>query len=247
MNQLFSFKRYAWLMKRQFVENKKIYFWGIGAIVACVALMFMTFIRWDKGEYFDHEPVFGISCFIFMLFYAGTFCEPLNSKYKGMFYFSLPATPLERLAVIFSYVMVLFPAVLLSILYVEDYLAVAIFNSIHGAQKHLLSLFALEWKVVLVMPQFVSGIALCSFMLGRAGILKAGFLFFIGMLLSFLIASGVYNLIIPAHISNIEWNGVWIEKYQTTLSVDSIYTQAWYLLAPVCWVVFYFKLKEKEV
>ena len=64
MNQVFSFKRYVWLLKRQWYENAAIYKWGIVLLVLVTGLLFGlgSLMFGKKG------PVISIT-FIIVLFY----------------------------------------------------------------------------------------------------------------------------------------------------------------------------------
>ncbi len=254
MNQVFSFKRYAWLMKRQFMENKKAYLWGIGILLAMIVLSFMMFGQWTHGKttsYFGQEEVFLLNGFICLLFFAGTFYESFSSKYKGMFYFSLPTSSLEKLAVSFTYVMVLFPMVYIGIYYLADFFAVQHFNAIHGTDKSMYHLFSTDKEPILMILFLMPIFALCSLMFGKVGIVKTGFVVLAVVLLFVGLSKLVYGQIIPVKPVWETYSKISFKTDQTSILLEANNFFGgyvfWYLFIPVCWVVYYFKLKEKEV
>lgn len=252
MNQIFSFKRYAALMKCQLVENKKIYLWGIGVFAVSVILLFAGFGDWKPKENprSGQEEVFRAAGFICLLFFAGTFFESLGSKYKRMFYFSLPTSPTEKTATAFVSVMILCPLVFTGIYYCADYFAVQFFNSIHGTDVKMYNIFSIGWDDFYFTFLLISVFALCSFMFGKLGILKTtGILFAVVFLFFYMLPKWIFGMIVPVDVMNSDYTTVMfkVADVQNQLHANNFFTQVgYYLLAPLCWVVYWFKVKEKE-
>ena len=140
MNQNFSFKRYLWLVKRQWFENAATYKWGIILMVLVICLAFLLPSDWKTVENprLHQWATIPFVAIFFLYIYGGWFFDRLSSKRKGMFYFSLPVTPLERVVVAFTFVMILFPVILLSVFTVFDFIFVQLFNHIHGTSEQML-------------------------------------------------------------------------------------------------------------
>ena len=68
------------------------------------------------------------------------FFDDLNIKNKGMLYFSLPVSPLERISVAFTFVIVIFPTLMFLVFTVFDYCYVQLYNHIHGTWKQTSSI-----------------------------------------------------------------------------------------------------------
>jgi hypothetical protein len=251
MNQIFSFKRYAWLMKRQFVENAAIYKWGIVAMAALIPVFFCLFGNWSTPTSFpslNQSETLIIGSFV-LLIYSGNFFDSIGSKYKGMYYFTLPVSPLERVAVTFTYTMILFPALFLLMFSCFDYFAILIFKSIHHINEEMV-LFTntVTWEGIYIYIVLISALTLGSFMFGKNGVIKTGILLFLLVLFFFGLQSLIYKSILPFNFSTTFPDQIRIDdKGYYYLSINNIFISAWYLVAPLIWIILYFKLKEKEI
>ncbi|MDR0815210.1 MAG: hypothetical protein LBN37_05615 [Bacteroidales bacterium] len=245
MNQIFSFKRYAWLVKRQLVENAAIYKYGIGLLIGLIALFFWLFSNWKSDAIapsLGHIPVLFITGSFFLLIFSGNFFESIGSKNKGMFYFSLPVSPLERVAVAFTFVMILFPALFLLIFSAFDYCAVQAFNSIHHTNVKMIEL---DLNITGIYALLISAFALGSFMFGKNGMIKTGLSLFALVLVYFGLTLLIFRFILNglSFGININSNDIRIND----IPFNDLFTSAWYLLIPLFWIILYFKIKEKEV
>ena len=131
MNQIFCFKRYLWSLKRQWFENVVVYKFGAINMLLFIGFMFFAFSNLTSKPHLAQEPAFYVTSIINISIYGFAFFEFLNEKSKGMFYFSAPVSPLERLAVAFTYVMIIVPVLFLTVFFVFDALFVQIFNTVH--------------------------------------------------------------------------------------------------------------------
>jgi hypothetical protein len=140
MNQIFSFKRYWWLVKRQWYENAAIYKWGIVLMVFITGFAFWLIGNWKPVDFpvLQQKGVFYLTVSICLFIYGANFFRNLSSKHKKMSYFSLPVSQLERIAVAFTYVMVFMPVFMLSVFTVFDILFVQLFNHIHGVSEQMI-------------------------------------------------------------------------------------------------------------
>ncbi len=248
MNQIFSFKRYILLMKRQFAENKRLYLWGTGGVLAIIVLFFWSISSIIAKSQFYQEAVLTISAYLCLTFYAGTFHEQLGIKRKRMFYYSLPASPLERLAVAFSYVMVLCPVVFIVLFYTADFFAIQIFNSANGTNFPIISIFTYRWDVIYHIVLLMSVFAVCSFSFGTAGIIKTTFAVFVVGLMFIGLYMWLFKSLFQIKDASVilPYASLYLYADDTMLKANNIFSRTWFLLAPLCWVIYYFKLKEKE-
>ena len=255
MNQIFSFKRYFWLVKRQWFENAAIYKWGIVLIVSVTGFLFWLTSNWktvDKYLEFNpdlinrdishfyprlgQEPTFLLIGIFLLCIFGGWFFESLSSKHKKMFYFSLPVSPLERVVVAFTCVIVLFPVLLLTVFTIFDCIFVQLFNHIHGTSVQILLKKGTLFNNVGIIGLSLSFLSLASIftfgslILGRKGpivtiifIIAISFAYF--WLIKWLFVLGLYSR--PNFVIG---NGRDIFVY----------------LIPVWWVLMYFVMKKKE-
>jgi len=238
MNQVFSFKRYVWLLKRQWCENAAIYKWGIVLLVLAVGLLFWLSGNWKdvNNPHLGQMETFSITGLFFLYIYGAYFFESLSFKHKRMFYFSLPVSPLERVAVAFAYVMILMPVLILTIYTVFDFISVQLFNHIHGTSVQMFfktsSPFGNIGMMVVMLFSYLSYTSiftLGSLMFGKKGILitlfAASILIFIILFIRIKILS--YP---PWAVSDIIKGNI----------------LSFFFLLPVWWILMYFVMKKKE-
>ncbi len=256
MHQIFSFKRYIWLIKRQLVENAATYKWGIGILIALTVVLLGLFSDWKTGAHphLGHAEVFVLLGSGFLFIYSGSFFESIGSKYKGMFYFSLPVTSLERTVTAFTFVVILFPALFLSIFFIFDCVAVQLYNLVHHTSEEMLCINILSdtpknpslfsWSSIYTYITFISLFALGSLMFGKNGTIKTGLALFVICLVYVGLMALIYKIILP---SDIKMNNFSVNIGGTMVHPTNIFSLILYLIAPLSWIVLYFKLKEKEV
>ena len=248
MNDFFSFKRYAWLVKRQWFENAVIYKWGIALIALVVGLHFWLTSNWktvdiilENNPQLSQEisygfyprlgqgPTFVLLGLFLLCIFGGWFFDSLSSKHKRMFYFSLPVTPLERVAVAFTYVMVLMPALFLTVFTVFDYIFVQLFNYVHGTSVQMFFKTASQFEgigKIILFSTFLSAttiFTLDSLIFGKKGPVIS--LIVIIALINIWIKSSMLFDIHPDLLMN---SGIFI------------------ILIPICWILMYFVMKKKE-
>ena len=239
MNQIFCFKRYLWLVKRQWYENAAIYKWGIVLMVLMTGLLFWLSSTWktvDNGykPFLGQMPTFALTGILFLYIYGANFFDSLTSRHKKMFYFSLPALPLERIAVAFTFVIVLLPVLFLLVFTIFDFFAVQLFNHIHGAASVQMFFktaspvghIALFVMMILSYLSFTSIFTLGSLMFGKQGAII--------LLIPFSFIQFVFSLFLVKILS--------YEVYELILInvIVSIF------LLPFWWVLMYFVMKRKE-
>jgi len=231
MNQIFCFKRYVWLLKRQWYENAAIYKWGIVLMVLVIGLLFWLSGSWKSVDYpiLEHEVTFYLTIILFLYLYGAYFFESLHSKHKGMIYFSLPVSSLERVAVVFTYVMALMPVLMLAVYTLFDYISVQLFNHIHGTSIQMFFKKPYPdglngetlYVVLLIFLTCTSIFALNSLIFGKKGQV-------ISVIFIILYLYVQYKIIGPAAHGEFIINGVIV-----------------YLL-PICWAAMYFVMKRKQ-
>jgi hypothetical protein len=237
MNQVFNFKRYVWLVKRQWFENATIYKWGILLMVLVVGFLFWFSGDWNhvSKPQLAQEQTFIITGMLFMYIYGAWFFESLSSKRKKMFYFSLPVSPLERVLVAFTFVMVFMPALMLSIYTIFDFVFLQIFNHIHGITTQML--FKIPYPVG---PMGFLLISLFCF-LSTSSIFTLGSLLFgkKGPILSILF----YIVSLCIYVLVLRWffRGRYL-TYAPILLINYIHI----CFIPIYWVMMYFVMKKKE-
>ena len=238
MSQVFSFKRYVWLVKRQWCENAAIYKWGIVLLVLVVGLLFWLTSNWKDVDnpHFGQMETFSITGLFFIYIYGAYFFESLSSRHKRMFYFSLPVSPLDRVAVAFTYVMILMPVLILTIFTVFDFAAVQLFNHIHETLEQMFfktsSPFGNIGMMVVMLFSYLSFTSIFTFgslIFGKKGIVIT--------LIASCILLFISSFILIKILSIPPWNVSDIIKGNIL---------NFFFLLPVWWVLMFFVMKKKE-
>ena len=250
MSQVFSFKRYVWLVKRQWYENAAIYKWGIVLLVLVTGLLFGLFGDWKPhGELqqtrFKDVPVFLVTVVIFMYIYAAWFFDSLSSKHKKMFYFSLPVLPLERTVLTFTFVMVLVPIILLAVFIISDFITIQLFNHIHEVSEQMFfqqifEPFSRESEQIAYLAlwghlSITSVFALGSLIFGKKGPVIS--IFFM------IVCSYIYYKLLDMFLYIFQ-NANFKNAHEDVLYNKFLY--AFIFAFIFCWIAMYFAMKKKE-
>ena len=232
MNQIFSFKRYVWMLKRQWYENAASYKWGILLMVLVPDILFWITNSWKITHI--PNPDLGvanamITRTLFLYVFSALFFGFFDSKHKKMSYFSLPVSVLERVAVAFTYVVILAPVLFKGITIVFNFVSVQLFDHIHGTslQAYFKSDFKLEFYVM-----FFNVALCCIFVLGSLIFGKKGQVITLFTILVFLFF--IYGKLL-----------IWFMK----IGIFNIYNDPediLYYIFPLCWIAMYFVMKRKE-
>lgn len=242
MNQIFSFKRYAWLLKSQWYENASIYKIGI---VLAVVLTIVIFVSFTSGQQFDvsqfkhiQATVFILSGILVSLAFGAVFFNKLHSKEKGMFYVSLPILPLERIAVTFFCSAIVVPVLFLIIFNIFDFFAVQLLNYTSGASEQMLFVGNFPSNLFAIFLSFFSFFSISAFWslaFGKKGTIATAF--FIAVSIT------VYALIF-AWLDKI---GV-VPKPPEGFQIAIGYGDDFFVyMIPIWWILMYFVMKRKEV
>lgn len=134
MNDIFSFKRFALLLKKFTKEHASMYLLYIAALSGIIILVYgLTTISVLNTRFPQDAPViyfdFGI-CLMGCLF-SSSFYGFFNNKAKGIQYINLPASASEKLLLGFLYTQVAFIIVFICMFYCIDHLMVWVYNSLH--------------------------------------------------------------------------------------------------------------------
>ena len=251
MNQIFSFKRYVWLLKRQWYENAAGYKRDIALMTLLVCSMFwLLFWIFGKFRISDNQSdifkvaqmaTFVITGILFVFMYGVRFFNSLTSKSRKMFYFSLPVSPLERVTIAFTFVSVLVPLLFWIVFTIFDCLSVQLFNSINETSVQMFfKVEDFQNKVVkettlghyMFYLSFVSIFTFGSLMFGKKGLV-------------------ISILIIIAFVIIYFWLWKWLMVFgicSSTYMKLNISTDPdlFDYLIPVWWVMMYFAMKRKE-
>ena len=236
MNRIFNFKRYMWLAKCQWYENAASYKRRIFLMILATGLLFWLFVSLKSSvpPEIAQTITFCITGIVFLYVHGATFFKGLSSKHRKMFYFSLPATPLERVAVTFTFVMALMPVIFLTVFAIFDFVFVQMLNRIHDipAQTFFNTLPTFDTSAKTMVVMVLSQLSIVSiFTLGASIFGKRGPVISIIFMIVF---TSVYDRLLKLFYGADSLEIVLSERY------TFIY------LLPVCWIAMYFVMKKKE-
>ncbi|MEA5461947.1 hypothetical protein VB796_22950 [Arcicella sp. LKC2W] len=148
MNNSFNYTRFSLLVKRQWVENKKLFLmasfalWGLGVI--CYSLG----INWEMGHISDAvQPMYFIgSLFIGGTFFTNYIFKDFSDKNASTNFLLIPASHLEKLLSACFYCFIVLPIVFSTLFFIIDYFFVNFANSVHESLVLKNHLHDESWK-----------------------------------------------------------------------------------------------------
>jgi hypothetical protein len=133
MNQTFSFSRWWWLVQKHWSENARKYTLTLIAMAGLLLVWFGFLILMDRYHPLSKDMqavVFYSGLGIVGCLFAGSFFGELSSKPKTIYYLSVPASHLEKLASALFYVVVVFIVSYTLIFYLVDIPMVKVANAL---------------------------------------------------------------------------------------------------------------------
>ena len=265
MSLTFSFSRLGKLIAKQFFENSRFYLFCVLAMVGLLALVFAFWFA-SGPNYYEQVTyiIFLFGLFISGTVFAGLSFNMLGSKDKGIYWLSLPATHLEKLACTILYSIIGFSLVYclcfftiksLSVVILTEYIKEhpgSSYREMHdftrgfgGAVKYFICAYVGVQSLYLLGSVYFSRY---SFIITT--VVVAAFIFSFGYYLTRI----EHNMISPA-----DWNLVNVRKFDRSANggyflyslspavTNTLKYAALFAWAPVFWLVTWFRLKEKEV
>ena len=258
MNQFFSFKRFQLLVLKHWADNKKRYSLSILAFAGLLIVWFLFTMLLPEDTGIMSEEVQQLT-FFFTLFAVGTFYASqyfgdFGSRPNGSNFLLVPASTFEKFLCSLLYTVLLFFVVFTAAFYLADILIVSISNAVSAtdglARKPTVinvfkvNLIWLSDDTAINMVLFFFSIQ-SLFLLGAVHFKKYSFIKtiitgFVAYLILFSVTFFLYRRFVPGgdrpdgpvHIAG------WIPQVLRFLV---------YLIAPVSWMVTYYRLKGKQV
>ena len=269
MNNTYDFNRFSLLVKRQWVENRKLFLMACFGIMGILIVINSLIMRWESG-YINHNARFSI--FLLSFYFGGSVFtnyvfKDISDKNSSTSFLLVPASHFEKFLMGVFYAFIVFPIVFLSVCYIIDFAFVSAGNSIresliatskNGGVKNIqLFSYMLDSKSVKESLGEIVGFWLIiqAFVLmgttqfeGRSYIKTA----FTGFAFLFLLGFIIYlsnKFILGDIIKQFQNKGYSRELIKPTKQLfDSILGIVLiYVLPPILLVIAYFKLKEKQV
>lgn len=257
MDQFFSFRRFSLLVLQHWANNKKRYVLSVMAFLGLLIIwyVFAIIIGDDKLLSIEFQQItYFMSLFVTGTFYASQYYRDLASRAKGSNFLLVPASAFEKFLCSLLYTLILFFAVFTATFYLVDIIMVNIANSVDAIKKYHgkipiinvfdVTFFSFNNNATLNFLLFFFSVQ-SAFLLGSVYFRKYNFLKtiisgFVIWLILFLIVYFFYQENSAEAYSDGNEGEMpnWIAQLIQGLA---------YVLAPLLWIVTYYRLKQKQV
>lgn len=268
MTTTFSFPRLLQLIRKQWFENSRLYFFSILALLGILGLV-MIFWVLTSGNHYSEDGLYII--FLFGLFIAGTVYASmsfsmLGNKERGTYWLAFPASHLEKLICMIFYNVVVFTVVYCACFFLLKSMAVTYVNSLVAGDPQTYAFRRSVWgsdsSFLKIIPYFLyCFFAVQSFyLLGSVYFPRYSFVIttVVGSALIFVFVYYSMEILKGSFYEGFSWNGDHLRKYDEDFSsykryeLSPVFTDLLtfaikFIWAPVFWVVAWFRLKEKQI
>ena len=267
MTTTFSFSRLLQLIRKQWIENSRLYLYSVLALLGLLGLIMIFWVISD-GQHYSEDSLYII--FLFGLFIAGAVFASmsfsmLGNKEKGTYWLAFPASHLEKLLCMIFYNVIVFTIVYCACFFLLKSAAVGYVNSLvaeyPGKYTFRRSVWDSNRSFLGVVPYFLYAFFAVQafYLLGSVYFSRYTFVIttIAGSALIFLFS--YYSIeLTQGTFHGYSWNGDHLRKYSGDYNTYQRYSLSpwvsdlfWffvkYIWAPVFWVVAWYRLKEKQI
>jgi hypothetical protein len=264
MTTTFSFSRLLQLIRKQWIENARLYLFSVLALLGLLALI-LTFWVTTSGPYYREDVTFIIfiaGLFISGSVFAGFSFNMLSDKAKGTYWLGFPASHIEKLMCMVFYSLIVYTLVYCACFFLLKWLAVAYIRQLVAREPGTYSFHEIDWSdpngFMQVFRILMYGyVAIQSFyLLGSAYFSRYAFVLttVAGAAIVFLFVMLMISLATNAFPDGFSWNGYYVRDFKSQRDyelspwlTDVIAFSAKFIWAPVFWVAAWFRLKEKQI
>jgi hypothetical protein len=271
MNNTFDFNRFSLLVKRQWVENKKLFLMASFALFGLGIIAYSLSTNWNNGQISEAIQVL---FFMVGLFFVGTsftnyIFKDFSDKNSTTHFLMTPSSHLEKLLSGCVYSFIVFPIVFLIIYFAIDYFFVGFANSVHhdlvaknlihddSWKENTLWIEQLSEKPKSFLQPLIgmwlmaqSATIIGTLMFTRWAYIKTAFIS-----MAFIIALGfltnyIFDFMIGAYDKQTitkTHNFYLLIKPTKDMMMDITIICLKYVFTPILLLIAYFKLKEKQV
>ncbi|MDN5214316.1 hypothetical protein QQ020_19715 [Fulvivirgaceae bacterium BMA12] len=261
LDSYFDIKRFGYLLKKEVFSNLKLFIIALGAMSGILLIIFLVdIIDWENDGYLNrslwnnHMFFFIPPYLIIGVLFTSLAYKDLLQVNKAYAYLTLPVSNFER-----ALSMLLMTTVIYTIFFIVYYM---VFSTLLNGLGMIITAREFGWFDVTAEP-VVMAIKLylviqSIFLLGAAAFKKFPFLFtlltiFLAAVALIILTVTLANFMfseffhtdnridVPDFISKDLQNFI---EYDLPVILENVF---WYVLAPVCWVITYLKLKEREI
>lgn len=257
MNDIFSFKRFALLMKAHWKENRKRELWLLALLLLALLLRYLSMlILAVKGHAkitpgniqsisYAYFQIFSIGM-IYLAICAGGFFRNLSNKESAMFALSTPASKLERTSMAFLFTMIIYPIIFFVLGYVFDFFFLDIYTRANDIQRNIFTISEFSFDQYLGFFTMLSVIVCGSVFFKKRGVLISILILMTFFMLQLIVATQMIpeNAVYTGEIYNF---AIMEKGTYNTITINGFIYYFKYLLFPLLWILTLLSLKEREV
>lgn len=148
MSKDFSFRRLLLLIKKQWIENAKLYLYGTLALLGLLGIIFLFWLSMGGNNYNEGAllKIFFAGLFLSGGVFASTSFNLLGNKSKGIYWLSFPASHLEKLVCMIFYNLVVFTVVYCVCFFIIEKTAVAYILHLVERDPTKYSFHRIDWS-----------------------------------------------------------------------------------------------------
>lgn len=264
MNNFFNYHRFALLVQRQWVENRKIFLMASVILLGLGIIVYSLGTDWKGGNFMLIQirvAHFFISLFLGGSFFTNYAFKDLSDKNSSTSFLLVPASHFEKQLSASFYVFVVFPIIFLILFYIIDYSFVNIVNGIHNGLVGKKELNPNEYLFDFLMKNDDAGLnTIIPIWLGVQAFVMLGSISFMGwsyiktgfagfvIVFVIVVLVGLMQKLFLQNLSHQlgETHNFQIIPTNNMLN-EYIKFGLKYALTPLFFVIAYFRLKEKQV
>ncbi|MDZ7897145.1 MAG: hypothetical protein U5N85_03840 [Arcicella sp.] len=269
MNNFFNYQRFALLLKRQWVENQKLFLMATLVMLGIGILFYAPNLDWPGGYLFNIDSrtgIFFVGLFITGSLFTNYIFKDLSDKNSSTSYLLVPASHFEKVSSGIFYAIIVFPVVYSIVFYALDSAFVSIGNSIleSNVSKGLMKIEKLNLnkslfgnlrdidfsRAKLILPIWLviqAFMILGSISFMRWSFIKTCFTGFAVLLILGLTIGSMDKLFLEDLRNQAGGNQGFQVKPTSDMFSNYLQYIVKYALAPLFSVIAYFKLKEKQI
>ncbi len=264
MNNFFNYHRFALLVKRQWVENRKLFFMGAITLLGLGIVIYSLGTNWRNGNFMVMEVrigIFFVSFFLGGSFFTNYVFKDLSDKNSSTSFLLVPASHFEKQLSASFYVFIVFPIVFLILFYIIDYSFVNIANSINNNLVDKKEINPHEYlfdylrkndnaRFDIMIPAWLSVqslVILGSISFMGWSYIKTGFAGFIILFLIVVLVGFMQKLLLDDLSKELGRSHYFQIRPTKDMLENYVMFGMKYVIAPLLLVIAYFKLKEKQI
>lgn len=263
MNNFFNYHRFVLLVKRQWIENRKLFLMALIILLGLGIFFYSLNTNWEHGTLINlggRTAIFYFSFFLAGSLFTNYILRDLADKNSSTSFLLVPASHFEKQLSALLYIFVVFPITFLIIFLIVDYSFVLIGNGIMNDLKNkngltvnemlLAYLKTNEAKLDIMIPVWFC--VQVFMMLGSItfigwSYIKTGFAGFVIVFVIVLLIGLMQKLLLDDLSNKLGET----HNFQIIPTRDMLYNYVMfglrYALTPLLLVIAYFKLKEKQI